>query len=113
MGPRDEERMFGMLSWVLQLVLFFIPPLILMFTSRPGSFVHRNAVQGLFFQLALYVAAALLGVVSFVTCGAGALLCGVLGLIGVAVPIIGGVVAFGGNVFEPPVSSGVAKSLTR
>lgn len=98
-----------MLSWLLQPILFFIPPLILAFLARPGSFVHRNALQGLVFQGLVFVMAFVMGGIF----GTHSFLFGIFEVFAVGFAILGAVVSWGGSVFEPPISSCVAKSLLR
>lgn len=49
--PTRDERILGMLAHVLQIVSWFIAPLIIFFARRDSRFVRYHALQAVFFQL--------------------------------------------------------------
>src|SRR5947209_3502372 len=108
--PTQEDRTQAMLMWLLSLVIGFISPLIFMFVSKDREFVYRNTMQALAFGIALFILYAIVTVLAVVSCGIGALLYVIPGIIGIIVPIIGAITANNGAVYAPPISSQLARA---
>ena len=63
-APRDDEKSMAILAHVLQLVGWWIAPLIIFLVKRESKFVSFHALQALFLQL-VYVAFWMVGMVAF------------------------------------------------
>jgi uncharacterized Tic20 family protein len=96
-----DDKLWGMIAHVSVYVSWFLGPLIVMLIYQEKSpYIKYHAIQALIGQIALTVVAAIGGtvimVISWFTCGVGALLYLPLSLIGF-VPLYGAYKAYSGN----------------
>lgn len=105
MVPTQEEKTFAMLSWGLAIIAGFISPLIFYFVAKDKPFTYYHAAQGLAFHLVALVANIVIGAV---TCGVGWIVVTVLAII---VSVMGIMKANNGELFVPPLTGGLAKSM--
>jgi uncharacterized Tic20 family protein len=106
----QDERTQALLSWILQIFLGIVSPLIFyLIAGDTKPFVKANAAHGLAFQIVMLVLWIIVGILSVVTCGIGMVLYIVPGLAGLIVPIIAGIKANEGAVYEVPVTGKLAR----
>lgn len=103
--PTQEEKKFAMLSWGLAILVGFISPLIFYLVAKDKPFAYFHAAQGLAFHLAALVAGIVIGTL---TCGIGWI---VVTIFAIVVSIIGIVKASNNEMFVPPLTGGLAKSM--
>ena len=100
----QEERTLALLMWIISIFISVIVPLVFVLTQRDKRFVYGHSAQALTFHLALLVVGTVL---TIVTCGIGA----VLFILGVIFPIIGAIKANNGEVWNVPITGGLARKL--
>jgi uncharacterized membrane protein len=109
-GPTQEDKTQAMLCWLLGIVIGVISPVIFMLVGKEKPFVYRNAMQCLTFHLCMIVVWIIVGVLAVVTCGIGAILYLVPFVWSLIVSIMGAMASNSGNVYEPAITGGFAKS---
>ena len=113
-GPTQEDKTQAMLCWLLGIVIWIISPVIFMLVGKDKPFVYRNAMQCLTFQIfmaVLWFAVIIFGTfLAVVTFGIGCLMWFVPVIWNLIVSIMGAVAANNGNIYEPALTSGLAKS---
>lgn len=102
----QEEKTQAMLVWLLSIIAGFIPSLIFYLIAKDKPFVYRHAGQALAFTLAVVV----VDIVLFVTV-VGALLVPLVGLFALIIIIMAAIAANKGDEYNPPLTSGLAKSM--
>jgi uncharacterized membrane protein len=108
--PTQEEKTNAMLCWLLGIVIGIISPVIFMLVGKDKPFVYRNSMQCLTFHIMLIVVWIVCSILAVVTCGIGAILYLVPFAWGLIVSIMGAVASNNGQVYEPMITSGLAKS---
>jgi uncharacterized Tic20 family protein len=94
---------FGMLAHLLGAIIGFLGPLIIWLIKKDEHpFVDDQGKEALNFHLTLLIVYAGLVIVSFVTCGIGALLYPFVYLVQIIFGIIGAVKANGGELYRYP-----------
>ena len=86
-GSPNSDKTMALLAHGLGILFGFFAPLIILFASSNASaYVRRNATEALNFQITLLIA----GFVSFILIivGIGIVLLALLGIIGIALPIV-------------------------
>jgi uncharacterized protein len=95
----SDERLMALLAHLSVFVLAILGPLILMIAKKDSPFVEDQSKEALNFQLAMFI-------ISFATCGFGALICVPMMLI---FGIIAGLEAQKGNVYRYPYTFRLVK----
>ena len=105
---QQDERLWAMLAHLGGLVLAVIAPLVVMLVQgEKSSFVRRQAVEALNFQITLLIATLVSFVSIFVL--VGVLLMPIVIIAGLVFLIIGGVQAYGGNDYRYPLNIRMVK----
>lgn len=99
-----DERTMGMLCHLLGLVGFVGPLIIWLIKKEEMPFVNDQGREALNFQLTLLIGWAVIVVLAFVTCGAGAALAPVLMIVNVIFAIMGALKANDGVPYRYPVN---------
>lgn len=102
----QEEKTQAMLVWVLTIFFGFVPGLIFYLISKEKPFVYRHAGQALAFTICV----AIIDVVCFVTV-VGIVLVPFVWLGALIVCIMAAMAANKGDDYNPPLTSGLAKSM--
>lgn len=105
--PSSEEKTMAMVAHGLGIVTCFLGPLVIYLIKKDESdFIRRAALQALYWQIFIVVAAIVLAVVTFCLGGIGAFLCQVAS-------IVYGIVAIvrtnEGRIYSYPVSGKFVK----
>lgn len=106
----SDDKTLAMLMWILAIFFPWLSPIIFMLVAREKELVYRNTMQCLTFQIVLTILYLLIWVVGLFTCGAGLILLVIPGILHIIMPVMGAVAASSGGVYEPPVSSKLARS---
>ena len=110
--PTQEDRMQALVMWILSAIpsIGIISPIIFMLVSRNREFVYLNTMQCLAFQILLFIIWIVAWIVGLATCGIGLILLVVPTILQIVGGIVGAMTANKGAVYEPPVSSGLARN---
>lgn len=109
-GASQEDKTHAMLCWLLGIFIGIISPVIFMLIDKEKQFVYRNSMQCLTFHICLVILWFIVGIVGIFTCGIGFVLYLVPFIWGLIVSIMGAMAANNGNVYEPALTGGLAKS---
>ena len=111
---RAEENQWGMLSHILPLVASFVTGfgwvaalIIYLVYKDKSKFVAYHASQSLYFHIAMFIAWIIVIVLCFVIIGL--FLLPVLAIAGIVLPIIAGLAANKGEMYEYPVVGKMAR----
>lgn len=104
-----DEKTTCILSWVLQLVLGFVPPLIVFLACPNNPWARRQGAMGLTLHIAAFIAGIACAVLSVV--GIGIILALLLGPITLAVVIWGTIECSQGRDFSPPVLTDLCRRI--
>lgn len=111
---RAEENQWGMLSHILPLVATYVTgfgwvvALIIYFAYKDKSrFVAFHALQSLYFHIAMFVAWIIVIILCFVIIGL--FLIPVLAIVGILLPILAGIAANKGELYEYPLVGKMAR----
>ncbi len=105
-----DENMMGMLCWLLGIFIWILSPIIFILVGKDKPRVYANAMQCTAFQIVMIILWVLVTILTFVTCGVGVILFIIPYGLNVVFGILGAIEANKGNVYEPPVTGGLAKS---
>lgn len=112
---QSEERQWGMLAHILTLVVVFVTgfgwlcALIIYLSYKDKSkFVAFHALQSLYFQIAVFVAWVITVILCFVL--VGFLLIPVVAIVSIVYPILAGLAANRGELYEYPILGKMARS---
>ncbi len=108
--PTQEEKTHAMLCWLLSIFLYIISPVIFMVVGKDKEFVYKNSMQCLTFQILIAIVWFAVGVFGVITCGIGFVLYLIPFIVNLVVAIMGAMAANNGTVYEPPLTSGLAKA---
>jgi len=113
--PTQEDRMQALVMWILAAIpgIGIVSPLVFMFRSKNREFVYRNTMQCLAFMILVYIVWVIVIILAVATCGIGAILSVVPTLLQIIGGIVGGITANKGAVYEPPISSNLARAWFR
>lgn len=106
MYPSSEQKTQAILMWILSIPAGFIPPVIFLIIDSNKGFVYKSSAQAIVFMAAIWVAAFVLSPISCLLFGIPHVVLGVLGL---AVPIIGAIQANAGKVYDVPITGQIAR----
>jgi len=102
----QDEKTQAMLMWILSIPLGFISGLIFMLVAKDKPFVYRHAVQALTFTLAINIV-----VVILIATVVGIIIFPFVGIFGLVICIIAALAANKGEEYNPPITSGLCKSM--
>ena len=102
----QDERTQAMLAWILSIPLGFISGLIFFLISKDKPFVYRHAAQALTLTLAVNII-----MIVLVMTVVGIILAPFVGLFGLIICIMAALAANKGEEYNPPITSGLAKSM--
>jgi uncharacterized membrane protein len=97
-----------MLCWLLMIVIGIVSPIIFMLVGKDKPFVYRNAMQALTFSICAIIAYVISFILAFIIIGF--VMMAALGIFALVVCILGAVAANRGEVYQPPLTSGFARS---
>jgi len=101
-APTSDERTLGILSHILSIVpgVGILGPLIIFLIKKDSQFVGENAKESLNFQITVYLAAIVSGILMFLYIGI--LLIGVVGIIDFVLVIIATIKASENKIYRYP-----------
>lgn len=105
----QEDKSQATLLWVLTIFFWFVPALIFFLTQKDKPFVYRQAALALTLEIVvavIYAAGAVLSVILI-----GFLLFPIAGIFHLVIGIMGAIAVNKGEDFNPPIITGLTKSL--
>ena len=104
-APAADEKSMGMLAHLLGIVGFLGPLIIWLVKKDQSKYVAKQAMEALMFQVALGVLAIILMILSFITCGLGAILYFPWLILWILYIVVATVKANEGLIYEYPLTS--------
>jgi len=104
-----DEKTASVLSWILQLVLGFIPPLVVYLVCPNNPWARRQGAMGLTLHIAGFLAGLAGIVLSFV--GVGFVVLAIIGPLTLALIIWGTVESSQGRDFSPPFLTDLCRKI--
>ncbi len=109
---QSEERTWGMLSHIIPMFTGGIASLIMFFVFRNKSnYVTHHAFHSMVFWFFMWIAGLVAGALTFILIGIPMLW--ILSIIGFILPIVGGIMAMKGDLFEYPIVGRFARKSLR
>lgn len=116
--PSAEDKQMSMFShlgggigtFISGGMLGFVAPLILMMTKgKESAFIDEQSKEALNFQLVMVIAFFVATVLSFITCGIGAILYFPISIVGLIFGVIGGMASNKGEAYKYPFNIRMVK----